>query len=95
MFLEQTGAHAEAEALRRKILDQAQQVLPAGHAITVKCAWDLGETLASEQRDEETIAFYAIWLPQWDKMFGTTDSRSIDAHRWLAEAEQRRASSAR
>jgi serine/threonine-protein kinase len=96
MFLEQTGAHADAEVLRRKILDQAQHALPEGHAIIVKCAWDLGETLASQQHDEEAIAFYAIWLPQWDKMFGTTDSRSTDAHRWLAEAEQRRrASSAR
>jgi tetratricopeptide (TPR) repeat protein/tRNA A-37 threonylcarbamoyl transferase component Bud32 len=93
MFLEQTGAHAEAEVLRRKILGQAQSVLPAGHAIIVKFAWDLGETLASQKRDEETIAFYAIWLPQWDQMFGTSDSRATDAHKWLAEAQQRRAAS--
>jgi len=92
MFLEQTGAHAEAEALRRKILGQAQSVLPAGHAMIVKLAWDLGETLASEKHDEDTVAFYAIWLPQWDQMFGTKDSRATDAHKWLAEAQQRRAS---
>jgi hypothetical protein len=92
MFLQQTGAYAEAEALRRKILEQAQNVLPAGHAITVKLAWDLGETLASQKRDAETIAFYATWLAQWDRMFGASDNRTTDAHKWLAEAQQRRAS---
>ncbi|MEO6690094.1 MAG: tetratricopeptide repeat protein, partial [Dokdonella sp.] len=94
MFLEQTGAHADAEKIRRMLLEKARRVLPEGHINTVKYAWDLGETLASEQHDENTIAFYAEWLPQWDRAFPVDDSRRVDAHKWLAQAQARRAEQA-
>ncbi|MEO5560521.1 MAG: tetratricopeptide repeat protein, partial [Dokdonella sp.] len=91
MFLEQTGAHADAEKIRRTLLQRARVALPEGHINTVKYAWDLGETLASEQHDEETIAFYAEWVPQWDRAFPVDDSRRVDAHKWLAQAQARHA----
>jgi len=89
MFLHQTGALAEAEKLRRKLLEQSQKAMPEGHINTIKVAWDLGETLATQKRDAELIAFYAEWLPQWDAKFPEADSRRTDAHKWLAEAQQR------
>ena len=89
MFLQQTGALADAEKLRRKLLEQSQKAMPEGHINTIKVAWDLGETLATQKRDAELIAFYAEWLPQWDAKFPEADSRRIDAHKWLAEAQQR------
>jgi len=91
MFLEQTGAHADAEKLRRTLLAKSRAALPAGHISIVKYAWDLAETLASEQHDEDMIAFCAEWLPQFDQTFSADDSRRVDAHKWLAEAEARRA----
>jgi serine/threonine-protein kinase len=91
MFLEQTGAHADAEKLRRTLLAKASVALPAGHISIVKYAWDLAETLASEHRDDDIIAFYAQWLPQFDQAFPADDSRRIDAHKWLAEAKARQA----
>ena len=95
MFYQQSGAFADAEKLRRRILEQSRKALPAGHINTVKVAWDLGETLASQRRDEDTIAFYAEWLPQWDRVFPETDSRRTDAHKWLTEAQQRLAARTR
>ena len=89
MFLEQTGAHADAEKLRRKLLAQSQAEMPAGHINIAKYAWDLGETLASQQHDDDTVAFYATWLPEWDRQFPEDDSRRIDAHKWLDAAQQR------
>ena len=91
MFLQQTGALADAEKLRRKLLEQSQKAMPEGHINTIKVAWDLGETLATQKRDAELIAFYAEWLPQWDAKFPEADSRRTDAHKWLAEAQQRQA----
>jgi tRNA A-37 threonylcarbamoyl transferase component Bud32/tetratricopeptide (TPR) repeat protein len=90
MFLEQTGAHADAEKIRRDLLGKARAALPEGNINIVKYAWDLGETLASEQHDKETIEFYAEWLPQWDRTFPADDSRRLDAHKWLAQAQARR-----
>jgi serine/threonine-protein kinase len=89
IFFQQTGALADAEKLRRKLLDQARKALPEGHISIAKYAWDLGETLAAQKRDAELIAFYAEWLPQWDAKFPEADSRRTDAHKWLAEAQQR------
>jgi hypothetical protein len=91
MFLEQTGAHTDAEKLRRTLLAKSRAALPPGHISIVKYAWDLAETLASEHHDEDTIAFCAEWLPQFDQAFPADDSRRTDAHKWLAEAEARRA----
>jgi len=89
IFFQQTGALADAEKLRRKLLDQARKAMPEGHINIAKIAWDLGETLAARQRDAELVAFYAEWLPQWDAKFPEGDSRRTDAHKWLAEAQQR------
>ena len=95
MFFQQTGALAEAEALRRKLLSQIRKALPEGHVTIVKIAWDLGETLAARKHDEDTLAFSSEWLPQWDSAFPEGDIRRTDAHKWLAEARQRLASSDR
>ena len=89
MFFQQTGALADAEKLRRKLLEQAQTSMPEGHINIAKIAWDLGETLAARKRDAELIVFYAEWLPQWDAKFPEGDSRRTDAHKWHAEAQQR------
>jgi serine/threonine protein kinase len=89
MFLQQTGALADAEKLRRKLLDQGRKTLSDAHINVIKMAWDLGETLASQKRDDDLVAFYAEWLPKWDEKFPETDSRRTDAHKWLAEAQQR------
>ncbi|MEO8671466.1 MAG: serine/threonine-protein kinase [Tahibacter sp.] len=95
MFLEQTGNHVDAEKLRRKLLSQSKASLPAGHISIAKYAWDLGETLASEKRDTETVAFLEEWMPQWDHHFPIKDSRRVDAHQWLADARQRLAATTR
>jgi len=92
MFFEQTGSHADAEKLRRELLAKATAIMPAGHVNIAKYAWDLGETLASQQHDDQLLAFYAQWLPEWDRLFGAEDSRRIDAHKWLEAAQQRVAS---
>jgi len=89
MFFEQTGAHVDAEKLRRVLLAKAMAILPAGHVNIAKYAWDLGETLASQQHDDQLLAFYAQWLPEWDRLFSAEDSRRIDAHKWLEAAQQR------
>jgi tetratricopeptide (TPR) repeat protein len=95
MFLEQTGQHADAERLRRELIERAKRLLPAGHVIIAKFAWDLGETLASTKQDTALVAFYAQWLPEWKKLFGDADDRVMDAERWLGEAQQRLADSKR
>jgi serine/threonine protein kinase/tetratricopeptide (TPR) repeat protein len=89
MFLQQTGALADAGKLRLKLLDQTRKAMPEGHIMIAKMAWDVGETLAAQKRDADLVAFYAEWLPQWDAKFAEGDSRRTDAHKWLAEAQQR------
>jgi hypothetical protein len=72
------------------LLEQSQAALPKGHIMTAKLAWDLGETLASQRRDAQTIAFLAQWMPEWDAQFDNpADTRRLDAHKWLDEARRR------
>jgi tetratricopeptide (TPR) repeat protein len=94
MFFEQTGDHGAAETLRRALLAAARTAYPEGHINVAKYAWDLGETLASQQRDADTVAFFNEWLPQWDSQFPAEDSRRVDAHKWFDAAQQRLAAAA-
>ncbi|HET6603368.1 MAG TPA: serine/threonine-protein kinase [Xanthomonadaceae bacterium] len=93
MHLEQTGQFQAAAALRRSLLEKSQRVFPDGHVSTAKYAWDLGETLASQRRDREVVAFYGEWLPHWEGLLGPEDSRVVDARAWLAAARARLAAS--
>jgi serine/threonine-protein kinase len=88
MFLEQTGRHDEAYALRMALLKRSQQTMQ-DHVITVKFAWDMAETLASMRRDAELIVFCAEWLPKWQRDFPANDSRLIDVRAWLDAARKR------
>ncbi len=91
MFLHQTGQLADALALREDILARSRRALPDGHVNTVKYAWDLAETLATMRRDADYIAFCSEWLPHWQRLLGETDSRVVEARKWLAAAQQQRA----
>jgi tetratricopeptide (TPR) repeat protein len=95
MFLEQTGSHEDAERMRKKLLDQSRKALGEENIITAKMAWDLGETMASQQHDKDTVAFFEPWLPQWERLFGEKDDRVTDAKLWLSAARERLAIGAR
>jgi tetratricopeptide (TPR) repeat protein len=91
MFLHQTGDLDAALALRTELLAQSHRTFPDGHVNIAKYAWDLGETLAARQADDAYAALCDEWLAQWVSLFGEQDSRVVDARRWLAEAQRRRA----
>lgn len=90
MFLMQTGQRAEAEALQRRLIADAGQVLTPGHVNVAKYAFDLVENLAAQpDRAADVLPLIEKWLPIWESQFGSDDSRVVDGRRWLAEARDR------
>jgi hypothetical protein len=90
MFLHQTGQLEPAYALRMDLMARCQRTLPEGHVNIAKYAWDAAQTMAALKRDAESIDYSARWLPHWERLFGDTENRVLDARTWLAEAQARR-----
>jgi tetratricopeptide (TPR) repeat protein/tRNA A-37 threonylcarbamoyl transferase component Bud32 len=89
MFLHETGQLAQAYDLRMDLMARCQRTLPEGHVNIAKYAWDAAQTMAAMERDDEYIAFSAIWLPHWERLFGDTENRVVNARAWLDAAQRR------